>query len=373
MRANDWLAKLDLSDAYLTVPLHPSHRRFVQFTWRGKTFQFTCLPFGLSSAPRIFTKLLKPIVSFLRKRGIRLVIYLDDILIMNSCPEGLARDVALVRSTLEEVGFLINDKKSETDPTQRLEFLGLMLDTTHLTLALTEAKKEALVRTCKKLLASRDVALWDLASLLGNFNWATAAIPFAQANLRSIQNLYISRTKSAGGNLGVKITLSDEAREDLDWWISRLDQSMGKSFLTSDPDLVLFSDASMTGWGATDSNCSTGGKWSSYDVGRHINELELLAAFLALQYFANSSRNCSIRLNIDNTTAVAHINKSGGTRSPQLLEIALKIAKWSERRNIMLDAKYLPGALNIVADMESRRSFQDCGDWHLNRMIFQKM
>jgi ribonuclease HI len=148
---------------------------------------------------------------------------------------------------------------------------------------------------------------------------------------------------------------------------------MGKSFLTSDPDLVLFSDASMTGWGATDSNCSTGGKWSSYDVGRHINELELLAAFSALQYFANSSGNCSIRLNIDNTTAVAHINKSGGTRSPQLLEIALKIAKWSERRNIMLDAKYLPGALNIVADMESRRSFQDSGDWHWNRMIFQKI
>jgi hypothetical protein len=298
---------------------------------------------------------------------------LDDILNMNSCPEGLSRDVALVRSTLEEVGFLINDKKSETDPTQRLEFLGLMLVTAHLTLALTVAKKEALLRTCKKLLASREVALWDLASLLGNFNWATAAVPFAQANLRNIQNFYISHTKTAGGNLGVKTILSDEAKEDLDWWIRQLDKSMGKSFLTSDPDLVLFSDASMTGWGATDSNCSTGGKWSSYDVGRHINELELLAAFSALQYFANSSGNCSIRLNIDNTTAVAHINKSGGTRSPQLLEIALKIAKWSERRNILLDAKYLPGTLNIVADMESRRSFQDSGDWHLNRTIFQKI
>ena len=116
VRANDWLAKLDLSDAYLTVPLHPSHRRFVQFTWKGKIFLFTCLTFGLSSTPRIFTKLLKPIVSFLRKRGIRLVIYLDDILIMNSCPEGLARDVALVRSTLEEVGFLINDKNQRHTP-----------------------------------------------------------------------------------------------------------------------------------------------------------------------------------------------------------------------------------------------------------------
>ena len=71
-----------------------------------------------------------------------MVIYLNDILILNSCPEGLARDVASVRSTLEEAGFLINGKTSETDPTQRLEFLGLMLEKVHLTLALTEAKKK---------------------------------------------------------------------------------------------------------------------------------------------------------------------------------------------------------------------------------------
>lgn len=115
----------------------------------------------------------------------------------------------------------------------------------------------------------------------------------------------------AGGNLVVKTTLSEEARADLNWWVRHLDQSFGKSFLTADPDL-LFSDASMTGWGATDNYCSTGGKWSNQDTGRHINEIELLAAFLTPQYFASASRNCAIRLNIDNTTAVAHINKSGG-------------------------------------------------------------
>jgi hypothetical protein len=165
----------------------------------------------------------------------------------------------------------------------------------------------------------------------------------------------------AEGNLGVKTTLTEDARTDLNWWVRHLEQGTGKSFLTADPDLVLCSDASMTGWGATDNFCSTGGKWPKPDTGRHINELELLAAFLALQYFASASRNFSIRNNIDNTTAVAHINKSGGTRSPHLLEIALKIAKWSEVRSINLEAKYLPGVLNIVTDMESRRSFQDRG------------
>jgi hypothetical protein len=70
IQAKDWLAKIDFTDAYLTVPMHQSHRRFLQFTWKGEIYQFTCLTFGLSSAPRIFTKLLKPVVAFLRKKGI---------------------------------------------------------------------------------------------------------------------------------------------------------------------------------------------------------------------------------------------------------------------------------------------------------------
>jgi hypothetical protein len=46
IQEKDWLAKIDLTDAYLTVPMHQSHRRFLQFTWKRKIYQFTCLPFG---------------------------------------------------------------------------------------------------------------------------------------------------------------------------------------------------------------------------------------------------------------------------------------------------------------------------------------
>ena len=85
------------------------------------------------------------------------MIYLDDILVMNACRDDLNRDVAVVKSTLEEAGFLINVQKSEVIPTQSIEFLGLILDTAHLTLALTTAKKEALLKTCKKLQSGREV------------------------------------------------------------------------------------------------------------------------------------------------------------------------------------------------------------------------
>ncbi len=81
---NDYMVKLDLKDAYLAVGIHPQSQQFLRFIWQGQTYQFRCLPFGLNTAPRIFTKLLKPVVAFLRTRNIRLLIYLDDILIIGS-------------------------------------------------------------------------------------------------------------------------------------------------------------------------------------------------------------------------------------------------------------------------------------------------
>lgn len=71
VREGDWMVKLDLKDAYLTIPVLPAHQKFWRFLWRDRFFQFTCLAFGLSSAPRLFTKIMKVVVSFLRERGLR--------------------------------------------------------------------------------------------------------------------------------------------------------------------------------------------------------------------------------------------------------------------------------------------------------------
>ena len=82
IQKGDWLTKLDLKDAYLTVPVHPGYQKYLKFHWQGQQWQFTVLPFGLNSAPYIFTKLMKPVVATLRKLGIRVVLYLDDMLLM---------------------------------------------------------------------------------------------------------------------------------------------------------------------------------------------------------------------------------------------------------------------------------------------------
>jgi hypothetical protein len=59
--------------------------------------------------------------------------------------------------------------------------------------------------------------------------------------------LSISHLRTAFENLGVKTTLPEKAKADLNWWFSHLDQSIGKYFITGDPDLVLFLDASIAG------------------------------------------------------------------------------------------------------------------------------
>jgi hypothetical protein len=110
IQKGDYFVKVDLKDAYLTVPLHPDCFSFLQFEWEGKFYQYLTLAFGLAPAPWAFTKMLKPIVAFLRERGVRLVIYFDNILITNASKEKLLKDFELVRSILESLVLLLMKK-----------------------------------------------------------------------------------------------------------------------------------------------------------------------------------------------------------------------------------------------------------------------
>ncbi len=103
-------------------------------------YQFRYLAFGLSSAPWIFTKILKPIVNFLRRQDLRLIIYLDDILIFNSNAEGAGRDYLFAVSILEKCGFIINLEKFVGTPEQVIEYLGLIIDSKSLSLSLLPEK-----------------------------------------------------------------------------------------------------------------------------------------------------------------------------------------------------------------------------------------
>ena len=87
-----FMASIDLKDAYYTVPVHPSHQKYLKFIFNGTRYQYTCLPNGLSSAPRIFTKLMKPGYALLHSQG---YLSLGNMMI-HICKETLMKSVARI-------------------------------------------------------------------------------------------------------------------------------------------------------------------------------------------------------------------------------------------------------------------------------------
>ena len=107
---------------------------------------------------------MKPVVSMLREMGVRLIIYLDDILFMAE------------RKQLENLGFVVNYEKSVLIPSPQMEFLGFLVDSTSMTLALPGEKIRKIQREYQKALTVSSLTLRKLASLIGFLNSSIEAV-----------------------------------------------------------------------------------------------------------------------------------------------------------------------------------------------------
>ena len=125
-----------------------------------------------------------------------------------------------------------------------------------------------------------------------------------------------------------------------------------KTLLSS---LLENSDASLQGWGAVMNKTSTGGMWLPTGSEHHINYLELLAAFFALQCFHSSLSGKHVKIMIDNTSAVFQINNVGTCQSEECNSLVVQIWEFCISHNIpWLTAAHIPGSSNVIADGESR-------------------
>lgn len=107
------------------------------------------------------------------------------------------------------------------------------------------------------------------------------------------------------------LSLRPQARLDLHWVVENICKFIGNFFKEPKVDIYIESDASLTGWGALCDNQSASGTWSPGELQYHINHLELLAAFHALQCYVSNLKSIHARLALDNSTAVAYINSMG--------------------------------------------------------------
>ena len=167
MRPGCFMALVDLKGAYYTVPIHASHQKYLKFCFDGALYKYTCLPYGLASAPRIFTKLLKPAYATLRSMGHLNSGYIDASYLQGDTSAECHKNVTDTITLFTKLGFHIHPEKSVFIPSQKLTFLGFVLDSKAMTVTLTEEKVQQILSVCASLLKTQMPAIRQIAEVIG--------------------------------------------------------------------------------------------------------------------------------------------------------------------------------------------------------------
>ena len=352
------LAKIDVKHAYRNIPVHPEDRHLLGMKFEGKVYLDTTLPFGLRSAPKIFTAVADALEFVIRNHGVaRIMHYLDDYLTLG--PPGLedcSQNLATITNCCHQLGVPLKQEKVE-GPTTCLEFLGIILDTAKMELRLSDERihnLEALLvhwdqrKRCRKR---------ELLSLIGKLAHASTVVRVGRIFLRRLINL-----STQAARLHHWLHLSMEARADIAWWKTFLEAWNHRSMMCMAdppaPDIIFSSDASGT-WGC---GASWGKAWLQLEWSKEWSEIsiaakELVPIVLACAVWGKQWQGKRVLVWCDNL-AVVQIIRGLGSRDPLLMHLLRLLYFFMAAHSIQLTANHIPGVHNTIADSLSRNFMQ---------------
>ena len=341
-----YLASLDLQDAYYSVPVHPESQKYLKFYWRNKLYCYQCLPNGLSSAPRVFVKLLKPVFAVLRKQGHISSVYIDDVFLVGNNMPLCQRNVHDTKLLLAELGFCIHEIKSVEVPVRIPPHLGYIFNSTHMTVTLTREKVNKRKTVTSQLLGQESCTIRQVAEVVGILVSNTVGAEFGSLHYKSLETDKSRALRHSCGNFDATMTLSDNGRQDLQWWLQNA-ETCYRSLDHGPITVTLVTDASHEGWGGVrvqdGTSVGTNGRWSESEQNLHINSLEMLAIYHSLQALCSEDDNTHIICKTDNKTALAYVRNMGGCRSTRCNAVAQKIWNWCASKNIWITITHIAG------------------------------
>ena len=312
----EWFTSIDLKDAYFHVPIHPEHRKYLRFAFQGQAYQFAVLPFGISLAPRIFTRCMRAALTSLCLAGVKILPYLDDWLICAPSFREAEQVTSRVLAHIEALGMSVNLEKSLLLPTQQTTFLGISLDSVSMQARPTMQRVEkihSLLRSFR-LGAMLTVVTW--LRLIGMLTSVSAITPLGLLHLRPLQRWFNALHMDPCLHRSVKVRVTRRCLVYLHQWRDNAFLLQGVP-LGSVPARreVVTTDASLQGLGAVWQKRSVQGVWGSQWRGHHINVSELRTVYLALKHFLPFLREKHVLVRTHSTSGVSHVNHQGGART----------------------------------------------------------
>ena len=257
----EWVSSIDLSDAYLHIPIHPNSRKYLRFCYKSQVFQFTSLPFGLATAPQVFTMIVKEVKLMALSRGLRVHQYLDDWLIRSQSQEEAQVNTQAVVDLTQSLGWIINQEKSELKPTQVFLFVGYEY---HLDSALVKPTQERWLKLQDLILRLKSKHVLTarcLMSLIGLLASTEKMVPEGRLHMRPFQ-FHLKEHWRYPQSLDSLLPWTEAIAAHLDWWQNPSNVMKGADLHPKDHSIQLFTDASNEGWGAHLDQNSTKGLWS---------------------------------------------------------------------------------------------------------------
>ena len=212
------MCKLDLKDGRA--------EEICEILQGGGSISILCLCFGLAPVFSAFTKLLKIPIVCLRRVGTLIIIYLDDMLLIERTVDNVQMYLDIVTVLLQKLGFVINLKISMMTPSHEMKFLGMVINSKEMIISLSEEKLQKWKLYCLDLYQSPQVSYLQLTKGLGHLTLTIQAVLSARLNYRFLQQQQIQDLKEKQSYLA-NIT----SKQKLLWWIKILDIFKRTSFL----------------------------------------------------------------------------------------------------------------------------------------------
>ena len=365
-----WATSVDFSDAYHHIAIHPNHKQFLAFQVGSRKYWYRASPFGLAPLPQVFTEIFTSLKAYTRERyNVMVFQYLDDWLLLSRDRAHLAEATMKFVSLCIDLGIIVNLEKSEVVPTQRLIHLGIEWNFATCIVRPPHEKVTKLRHTLALIIKAGKARLPTLESVRGQLCSLEKVVPFGRIHFRFFQALVTRLLKKGRNNRWVHVTA--EALTDLWWWAQEDNLRVGEPFVSPPPEVIVTSDASMHGWGASFEGKTLAGRWRDIHANRHINWLEMEAVRLTIENQARSWKSKSVRFLIDNRTTVAYIEKQGGTSSQEMTALTRRLLESTRKHNITLTARHLAGEKNVVADLLSRKGEVCKNEWRIDEATFR--
>ncbi len=281
--------------------------------------------------------------------GIRILNYLDDWLILAQSEVELLSHRTLILSHLERLGLRVNFAKSALSPSQRVSFLGTVLDSARMR-AVIAPERALAIQKLGHLQERHRSPTQSVSENAGPYGRSIASVtagpaphapPSTLVETTGSTQRMASRTLAYQGESGLLTALTP-------WKNPRWMKGVAMGLVHTRK--VVTTDASNTGWGALCEGKPTFGHWSKAESGFHINCLEMLAVCRACQFFLPDLIGRHVLIRSDNMSVVSYINHQGGVSSKRLFILAERLLEWAQLNLRSLRAAHLPGRLNQGAD-----------------------